>query len=52
MIKTKNKMALVDYRGYRVTAISVLPIKKNTIIYGKQVFFLKLTADYVKIRFF
>eukprot|EP01091_Cochliopodium_minus_P008798 TRINITY_DN2050_c0_g2_i9.p1 TRINITY_DN2050_c0_g2~~TRINITY_DN2050_c0_g2_i9.p1 ORF type:complete len:1349 (-),score=401.15 TRINITY_DN2050_c0_g2_i9:136-4182(-) len=27
-------MALIDYRGYRVTAISLLPIGKDTIVYG------------------
>ncbi|KAL7711905.1 Clu domain-containing protein [Entamoeba marina] len=26
--------AVIDYRGYRLFAISVLPIKSNTIIYG------------------
>ena len=27
-------MALVDYRGFRVVAISVLPISKGSLIYG------------------
>ncbi|KAK5578426.1 hypothetical protein RB653_008097 [Dictyostelium firmibasis] len=27
-------MALIDYRGYRLLAISSLPINKNTIVYG------------------
>jgi hypothetical protein len=29
-------MALVDYRGFRLIAISLLPIDKNTIIYGSN----------------
>jgi hypothetical protein len=27
-------MALVDYLGFRLTALSVLPIRKDTIVYG------------------
>lgn len=27
-------MALVDYRGFRLVAMSILPINKNTIVYG------------------
>ena len=27
-------MALVDYRGYRLVAMSVLPVNKSTLIYG------------------
>lgn len=27
-------MALIDYRGYRLGAISILPINKATIVYG------------------
>ncbi|KAN0030061.1 hypothetical protein ACTA71_008205 [Dictyostelium dimigraforme] len=27
-------MAIIDYRGYRLLAISSLPINKNTIVYG------------------
>ena len=26
---------LIDYRGFRLLAISLLPIQKDTIIYGK-----------------
>ena len=29
-------MALIDYRGYRLTAISLLPIAKETIVYGSH----------------
>jgi len=29
-------MALIDYRGYRVVAMSVLPISSKTIIYGSD----------------
>lgn len=29
-------MALINYRGYRLVAISVLPIDKSTIIYGSH----------------
>ncbi len=29
-------MALVDYRGFRLIALSVLPISKQTIIYGSN----------------
>ena len=29
-------MALVDYLGYRLIAISVLPITKETIVYGSS----------------
>jgi hypothetical protein len=27
-------VALIDYRGFRLVAISLLPISKETIIYG------------------
>ena len=27
-------MALIDYRGYRLIAISILPVSKDTLIYG------------------
>ena len=27
-------MALVDYRGFRLIAMSVLPLKKGSLIYG------------------
>ena len=27
-------MALVDYRGFRLVAISLLPVNKKTLIYG------------------
>eukprot|EP01132_Coremiostelium_polycephalum_P000614 gene614-763_t len=29
-------MALLDYRGFRLVAMSILPITKDTIIYGSQ----------------
>ena len=29
-------MALVDYRGYRLVAQSILPISRDTIIYGSN----------------
>eukprot|EP01103_Thecamoeba_quadrilineata_P012142 TRINITY_DN3060_c0_g1_i2.p1 TRINITY_DN3060_c0_g1~~TRINITY_DN3060_c0_g1_i2.p1 ORF type:complete len:601 (+),score=88.67 TRINITY_DN3060_c0_g1_i2:86-1888(+) len=29
-------MALVDYRGFRLTAMSILPIGKDTLIYGSN----------------
>lgn len=29
-------MALIDYRGFRVVAISMLPVGKDTIIYGSH----------------
>lgn len=29
-------MALVDYRGFRLIAVSVLPISKQTIVYGSN----------------
>ena len=29
-------MSLVDYRGFRLIAISVLPVTKNTLIYGSN----------------
>ena len=29
-------MALVDYRGFRLIAISILPISKSTLIYGSN----------------
>lgn len=28
-------MCLIDYRGYRLVAMSLLPVSKETIIYGK-----------------
>ncbi len=27
-------MALIDYRGFRLVAISILPISRSTILYG------------------
>ena len=27
-------MCLIDYRGFRVVAMSLLPVNKNTIVYG------------------
>lgn len=29
-------MVLVDYRGYRVVALSVLPIGASTLVYGSN----------------
>lgn len=29
-------MALIDYRGFRLLAMSILPIKKSTIVYGSN----------------
>jgi hypothetical protein len=29
-------MSVIDYRGYRVVAMSLLPISKETIIYGSS----------------
>ena len=29
-------MALIDYRGYRLVAQSILPISRSTIIYGSN----------------
>lgn len=29
-------MALIDYRGFRLTALSVLPIDKSTLVYGSD----------------
>jgi hypothetical protein len=31
---TRTLVALIDYRGFRLVAISLLPISKETIIYG------------------
>ena len=33
---SRQKMSLVDYRGFRLIAISFLPIDSNTIIYGSN----------------
>jgi len=29
-------IALIDYRGYRLVAMSVLPITKNSLVYGSN----------------
>ena len=29
-------MALVDYRGFRIIAVSILPIHKQTLVYGSS----------------
>ena len=29
-------MALIDYRGYRLIAESILPIKDKTLLYGSK----------------
>lgn len=29
-------MALVDYRGFRLIAMSILPIDKTTLVYGSN----------------
>lgn len=29
-------MALIDYKGYRISAISLLPINKDTLVYGSS----------------
>jgi hypothetical protein len=30
-----DKMALIDYHGHRVIAMSILPISEKTIVYGR-----------------
>ena len=32
-------MALVDYRGFRLVAMSVLPVNSSTLIYGYSILF-------------
>ena len=29
-------MAIIDYRGFRLTCLSALPINENTLIYGSK----------------
>ena len=43
-------MTLVDYRGFRLVAMSVLPVKKNSLIYGY--FFLLCYFVEFKMEFF
>jgi hypothetical protein len=31
-----EKMALIDYRGFRVTAVSIIPVSSNTLQYGSS----------------
>jgi hypothetical protein len=33
-------MCLIDYRGFRVVAMSLLPVNKETIIYGMYIWYL------------
>eukprot|EP01125_Pyxidicula_operculata_P011795 TRINITY_DN385_c1_g1_i1.p1 TRINITY_DN385_c1_g1~~TRINITY_DN385_c1_g1_i1.p1 ORF type:complete len:1249 (+),score=314.60 TRINITY_DN385_c1_g1_i1:1159-4905(+) len=43
-------MALIDYRGFRVVAMSVLPVKKDSIIYGSQDGGVTVHADNPKLN--
>lgn len=48
-------MALINYRGFRLVAISLLPINKSTIIYGRN--FVSILCDswmyfFLKLIFF
>lgn len=40
-------MALVDYRGFRLIAMSILPVGEETIIYGSWYVGVKLTTSHI-----